>query len=630
MAVVIRFLLPKQPKIAVSQQKLVVDEEIEQQPQAMQTSKTLRRFLVPKQDTVTNLWVPNISAIIKAGEEGLVSCALFSALQGQDGQVSLDSLYHQFATEIYNHPTGERYAYAGDMTKFVTRMRKPAGGLTRSKSTLQPTRAETNPKSRRKSMDPSVPEIGRSKSLIVKRSASSLLSMRNGLPDESIHPAIETSWTREGQKVINRECKTRITVTKSELTALSIILGSELKQNGDCTSSSLEKGAYSISIVAMQTIGSRHHISLTQNKRSRSQRHAQGSGASPLFAKHLAVGFLPFSKDDLGIHSILINQDTFNALQSGASLDTQPSSAPTPQSEFLASLPNSRELRFYSIVTSAETHTSTTLLDAIAALPFSGGLAPLASAPLIKTVQFVASGDLAPGKLLQRLEGLVDKVHRHSPHLNIFGPLYEPQNARALYHERARFSKLANDPTTPDTRADKTARVSRYITLLERLMALVPDMKPHTVLKAVEEATKTEIHRSYNRTIFAHVPSSDPTNINSTPLRRRSAPQTLRRSISPRHSPAYRSNRSSLLSSNTCPSYASQISSSDDTEQSLAKQLERVLKSDLPLDVPTIAFVARMVLVAWTLSVDVVAWGDDEQGDYRIPDLEGWDKIIMS
>ncbi|USP80568.1 g-protein beta wd-40 repeat-containing protein [Curvularia clavata] len=629
MAIVTRFLLPKSPKIAVSPHKLVPDEEFEQQPQVMQAPNSLKRFLGPKQDAVANLWVPNISAVIKAGDEGLISCALFSALKGEDGEVSLDDLYRKFASEIYTHPVAERYSYAGDMTKFVARMRKPAGGLNRSKSTSQPMRPETNLKSRRKSMDPSVPEIGRSRSLVVRRLASPLLSMRNGLRDESNHHVAQKSWTREGQKGIHQESKTRITLTRSELVALLIVLGSELSQNVDCKSSS-DTGAYNISVAAMQTNGSKYHIKLTQNKRSRSQQHARGSGVSPLFAKHLAVGSLPFSQDNHGIHSILINKDTFNALQSGVSLDTQPSSAPRSQSKLLDSLPNSRELRFYDLVTSAETHTSTTLLDAIAALPFSGGLAPLASRPLIQTVQFIASGDLPPGKLLQRLEGLVDKVHRHSPQLDIFGPLYEPRNGRALYRERVRLSKLASDPPTPDTRADKTARMSRYITLLERLMALVPDMKPHTVLKAVEEATKLEVQRSYNRTVSAHTPRSNPASAASITLRRRSAPQPLRRSMSPPHSPASRSNRSSLLSNNTSPSDASQISSNEDSEQTLAKQLERVLKSELPLDVPTIAFVARMVLVAWTLSVDVVAWGDDEQGDFRIPDLEGWDKIVMS
>ena len=93
MALVTRFLLPKPPKAAVSQHKLVTDEEIERQSQVIQTPNSLKRFLALKQDATTALWVPNISAVIKAGDEGLISCALLSALQGVEGQVPLDRLY---------------------------------------------------------------------------------------------------------------------------------------------------------------------------------------------------------------------------------------------------------------------------------------------------------------------------------------------------------------------------------------------------------------------------------------------------------------------------------------------------------------------------------------------------------
>ena len=52
----------------------------------------------------------------------------------------------------------------------------------------------------------------------------------------------------------------------------------------------------------------------------------------------------------------------------------------------------------------------------------------------------------------------------------------------------------------------------------------------------------------------------------------------------------------------------------------LGKQVEQVLKQDLPLSIPTIGFIARMVIVAWTLSVEPVAWEEGEQG-FRVPDL---------
>jgi len=66
----------------------------------------------------------------------------------------------------------------------------------------------------------------------------------------------------------------------------------------------------------------------------------------------------------------------------------------------------------------------------------------------------------------------------------------------------------------------------------------------------------------------------------------------------------------------------------DEKERSLAKQIEHVLKSELPLDVSTIAFVARMVVVAWTVSVGTVAWGEGESG-FRVPDLEALGKMVL-
>ncbi|KNG51091.1 g-protein beta wd-40 repeat-containing protein [Stemphylium lycopersici] len=624
MALVTRFLLPKHPKHTTTDE-IFADGKAERQLQVTQISSSWKRLLLPKQDATKSQWVPNLSGIVKAGDEGLFSSALFTDLQGHPGQVPLDTLHQAFSSEIRTRPLAERSSYPGDMTKFLARTKKPANSVSRSKSMSQIKRVEPSQKSQRKSLDLSVAEMGLTRSLSIKKSTSALVSVRNGLQDDGSQKAAQKSWVKDGQTAKYHSGQTNVKVTPAELTALAIILGSEPNKNVDRQLAIPETSAYGISIISTRAEDSKHHMTLTQHKRSRSQRHAQGSGVSPLFAKHLAAGSLPYSQDKLGVHSILITDEAFEALQAGASLYTHPYVARTPQSKFLTSLPNSREPRFHILATSTEVHTSTTLLDAIAALPFSSGLAPLASAPLIKTVQFVASGGLPPAKLLQRLEGLVDKVHRHSPHLNIFGPLYEPQNAGVLYRERDRLGRLASDPSTPDTLADKTARMSRYMTLLERLMALVPDLKPQDVLEAVQEATKIEIQRSYERAVVAHTPQSHTRKSADFACRRLSDTQPKRHSTSPRSSPPRRSNRSSVLSNVTTPS----VLSNEDKDRNLAKQLEQVLKAELPLDVAMIAFVARMVLVAWTLSVRVVAWEDGEEG-YRVPDLEGWGKMIMS
>ena len=56
----------------------------------------------------------------------------------------------------------------------------------------------------------------------------------------------------------------------------------------------------------------------------------------------------------------------------------------------------------------------------------------------------------------------------------------------------------------------------------------------------------------------------------------------------------------------------------------LGRQVEAILKTELPFGVETVALVARLVLVAWTISVEGVDWeggdglgfGDAETGEW--------------
>ncbi|CAA9963798.1 hypothetical protein PTMSG1_07157 [Pyrenophora teres f. maculata] len=637
MALVTRFLQSRHAKPTVTTEKdmlttdstpPITDGKTERQVQLSHISTAWKRLINPKTDVNKIYWVPSLSGIIKAGDEGLFSSALFASLQGTPGPIPLETLYNAFADKL----RAERASYPGDMTKFLANTKRPTarpalgGSVGRTRSVMN-RRTDSSTKTVRKSLDLSAAEMGLTRALSVKRSAAVFVSMHNGLPDAGTQKDSQKSWVREGQTAKYQDDLWSIKVTPSELAALSIILGTEI--TGTTTQEPSEAGAYGISILTESTDECKYHVTLQQNKMSRSRRHAQRSAVSPLFAKHLAAGSLPYSQDKIGVYSILINDESFEALQAGASLYAHPYVARTPAAKFLASLPSSREARFHILATSTEVQPSTTLLDAIAALPFSGGLAPLTAAPLTKTVRFIASAGLPQGKLLQRLEGLVDKVHRHAPQHNIFGPLYEPQNTGALYRERERLGRLANDANTPDTLADKTARLSRYTTLLERLMALVPDMKGQDVLEAVQIATKVELQRSYEQAVAAHsTASTRKTSINSTtyPVPETTPAKDIH--LSPSPASPHRSNRLSTISNHTVRTDTSSASSSD-KEPSLARQIEQVLKTELPLDVATIAFVARMVIVAWTCSVGTVAWEDGQPG-FRVPDMDALHKAVMS
>jgi hypothetical protein len=595
--------------------KYAAEDRTGQAHELAQISHSWKRVFTPKQDQAKSHWVPGLTTIIKAGDEGLFTSALFTNLNAHPGEPVLEALYDAFANELRAQPVAERSSYPGDMTRFLARTKRPTATLGRSKSVSHTKRTETIPKTHRKSLDLSVMEMGLTRGLSVKKPAAALVSMRNGLQDDGCHNASQPTRMKDGQNAKYQEGSMTVKVTPAELATLSILLGSQISVNDTSQEASTETGAYGISVIANNKPP--QNVTFKQHELSISQRHASASGVSTLFAKHIFCGSLPYLQDNLGVHSILINNETFEAIQTGASLSTHPYVTRTPQSRYLESLPSSRVPRFHILATSTEGSASTTLLDAIAALPFSGGLAPLASGPLIRTVRFVASAGLSPARLLQRLEGLVDKVHRHSPHLNIFGPLYEPQHAGLLYRERERLGKLANDTSITDSLADKTARMSRYVTLLERLMAMVPGMKPQFILAAVQETTKLELARSYEQAVAAHTSPETLPDIDITPSDPFKSP-TLR--PSPR-----RSNRSSN---------ASPAASSEFPTENLAKQLEHVLKSDLPLDVSTIAFVARMVFVAWTLSVHSVPWGEEEDerefGVEELGSLDGGGKIVMS
>lgn len=438
-------------------------------------------------------------------------------------------------------------------------------------------------------------EWGLSRNFSTRKPMPALVTMHNGLKNNS------TPKDAINQYMLSRDKKASVRISPSEFAALVIISG---------------QGAFGITLLPERLKNGIVQASFKRIKRNIIQQHAQQFILSPLFAKHLAAGSLPYQHGDQGVDSILIDSTTIDQIQAGTTMPLKSSVSRTSQAIYLTSLPNARRCRFYVLATSTETHTASTLTDAIAALPFSSGLVPLASTPLIKSVQFIVSGGLPHGRLLQRLEGLVDKVHAASPHLNIFGPLYEPRNAGLLYRERERLGKLAKHPNMQETLADKAARMSRYVTLLERLMALVPDMKPQEVYDAVQDVTRREVRQAHTAAVTAH---------NNHPPSKSASVVTWRDSVqSNLHSKrqSVTSTRHSMRTSSSSPRRSSE------QDVNLGKQVEQVLKQDLPLSIPTIGFIARMVIVAWTLSVGHVAWEDGEEG-IRLPRLEDLPEEIV-
>lgn len=626
MALVTRVLLHKHSK-ATTEELHLGDGSGDHHYQFSHISSVWKRLFVTKRDYSKGKWVPTLLAIIKAGDEGFFSSTLLANLEARSGEISLQSLFEVFADELRLLPMSGRSSYPGELSRFLSTTRRPVNRPKRvqSMSRKTSTRGRTEPPTRlsRMSLDLSAAERGLTRGSSTRKPAPSLVPMERGLSGLEKQQNRQMSWKRDGQNAQSQHGTVAVKITREELAALSIFLGCQMTAGARIEHTSYEKGAFNISVMSSMMEDGKHQINLRQHKRSITQIPVSGSGYSSLFAKHLAAGSLPYTQDNQGVHTILVSGLTLKAVQSGLPMYLHDSNFTTRQLRYLSMLPHSRELNFHIASTTHEPQSSNPLIDAISALPFVGGLVPLSSIPLINTIQFIACGGLAPARLLQRLEGLVDRSNGQAPHLNLFGPLYEPQNLAVLFRERERLGRLATGTNVTDSMAHKASRMQRYITLLERLMALVPNMKPQEVLAAVRQATKKELEQSYLDAVAAHR-----TNASRSPsvVDSHGCPESDARSKRASTTSGHRSHRSSSASMLT---FASPVSSGDVQTQTLAKQAEQILKAELPLSVAQIATVARLVLAAWTLSVEPVAWEDGEEG-FRVPEIEKLpDKMVM-
>ncbi|KAF1918045.1 hypothetical protein BDU57DRAFT_446127 [Ampelomyces quisqualis] len=626
MALVTRILLHKNTK-QKSDNVHIADGSNEQKDQIFMLSKSWTRMFASRQDQGNRRWVPTLSGIIKAGDEGLFDSALFANLHGHPGEISLEALYEVFADALRSRPLIERSTYTGNITGFLSSTKRVSNRPRRVQSMSARVKRggqiDRQMRFQRKSLDISAAERGLARSVSIKRPTQTLVFMENGLPrchGDDISP---TSWMKNGQISESRDGSIGVKVTRSELAALSIILGTPLCTEWKTHSSPCHKSAYNISLHDSITEDGKHVITFRQHRRSIVHMPARGSGVSSLFAKHIAAGFIPYAQDKNAVHTILVRADTLSTVQAGSSVSLNDLSFVTPQSRLLASLTGSREIGFHIASVSKQLQPTNPLIDGISALPFRGGLVPLATKPLIQTVQFVTSGGLPAARLLQRLEGLVDKANKHAPHLGLFGPIYEPQNAAMLYRERERLGRLAAGARSIDNIADKASRILRYTTLLERLMAMIPDMKPEEAFHAVKEATRNDVERSYADAVAAHHVSL---RRSSSVVDSHACPESDARS---KRIYTQSPNRSGRSSDASVSNLAVPRTSSGFPTENLGKQIERILKAELPLSVKSVATVARLIIVAWTLSVATVAWEDGEQG-FRIPDLEKVpDKMVL-
>lgn len=586
---------------------------------------------------------PSLATFLKAGDEDIFGSNVFHPhnLQ-QSANVSLDSLYDVLADTMMARPTAERLAYTQAMSQFIagrksSRKRRQSVPATANEveSRLRPTSVK-----RRKA--------SRSQYLVI--TANSFL-----MTEEATLPAARYSWW-EMRPTLDSGSDGELTmeISPEELAALSILLAcgrpSTNAQNANddpdlITPAFSDSGAFGISINRhAPTSEGKRFVTLTRRPLYTTEQVPRASpGYSILLAKHMACGSLPFSRGPSVTACLLISRASAAAIVAGSpALHIRRKNNPdTASSKFLSSLPHSRGLALYEVAVEAPITTSNdfqtpaqlpeSFLEVLARLPYTT-LPPLASIPMLDVIGFVASAGLPPGRLLQRLESLIEKIHNASAGTSLFGPLYEVHNVRTLVRERDRLGKLALEATpranVSDSLAQKTARLHRYGVLMERLTGMLATggLGKEEVRRRINEANRNELVKSYSDALGQHrttpTPRGSPSNGNTgtaTPVPQVSSPTAEPTTPSQgrtlgAQSPQPQGSRIITRSSISSCRSGSTRRSGPSAPPNLGSQLEAILKAGLPLSVPQVAFVGRLVLVAWSLSAEKVAWEEEEEG----------------
>lgn len=612
---------------------------------AFVTARSWKEKVELKRRSTAQSESPSLATFLKAGDEDIFGSDVFCAHNlRSNATISLDSLYDALANTMMARPAAQRLAYSRAMSQFIAGRKS-----SRKRRQSVPTTADWDKESSVRLMKTKRRKTSRSQYLVISTNSFPMT-------EEGAEPAGSYAWW-EMRPTLGSGLDGELTleISPEELAALSILLAcgrpsSETKTPSEhpyLAFADTDVGAFGISIKWTPTSDRTVTVSLTRRPQDFSEQLSPtGSGHSILLAKHIACGSLPFSRGPCVTNGLLISRAAEEAVLAGSlgSHIEKRDKLNTVSATFLSRLPHSRPLALYELsidtaITSATDASMTPaqlpedFLEVLSRLPYTT-LPPIASNPIISVIKFIASAGLPPGRLLQRLESLIEKVHNYSPGASLFGPLYEQQNIRALFREKERLGKLMLDSTpkgnVPDNLAQKTARLHRYGILMERLMGLLATggLGKEEVRQRVNEATKIELLKSYTDALSSRFQTQSPQTSpakegNSAPATSvPQAPTPTVEPVTPSRNPSSAARSPQMQGTRTGTTHSS-ISSrrSGSTRRSgpsappnLGSHLEDTLKAGLPLSVPQVAFVGRLVLVAWSISVGKVAWEEGEEG----------------
>ncbi|KAF2280446.1 uncharacterized protein EI97DRAFT_439460 [Westerdykella ornata] len=509
--------------------------------------------------TEKEVLVPSVSSLIQAADEEMYGSALFRAVHCHATCCStIESILDAFAEALKGQPFAERIRYTSQVRQYVSSRKHHRSGRHSSGGTNERLSIVSLPK----------------------------------------HPLdiLERVFGNARCKRMRHEPKLapiQITVTSSELVAFSLFLATPLvagwsrnNQDRQETVQISEPGAVGISFQTSPSADGIRRMHLQRRVQDLSEKAPLlSSGYSSYFSKVLACGCLPLSKSGHSTEIIYISSNVARAICLGKPVMLLPSIRVLSMArpiQFLMRLPRGRTPLVHVLASSSpnpSSHLPDDLLSCLSILALTHP-PPMASNALISTITFIASGGLPPGRLLQRLESVVGKVHRYSTsHAGLFGEMYRDTQIRELTREHLRLGKFgidsetreAHDAAGADTMGRKAARVARWNLALQRLMGMLVERgryKRDEAVSAVKSLLKVQFEESYRAALRARE------------IRVPENPKSKRRTDMP----------------------------------TLARQVEEILKMELPLDIDALATLARLMLVGWCYSVVGVAWEDGEEG----------------
>ena len=502
--------------------------------------------------TSSTIAVPALAAVVRAGDEGVYSSALFAQLPPSDpaadaASPSWQALYDAFAHELAQRPSKERWAWPADLARFVSRRTPRPSPHPSPRPSPQPTRS---PSARRsmsvaassspRSTDLASSGIRRSFSFSRRDAQTSLVRCAEPLPlvadggsPSSPDAGASAPWTADLQNLyVLADLSPALAMTPQELTALVLLLGiaptpahhvTETPERRSSTLSLHGTGAFGLAIDGAPAPDGTYTVRLSQRPRRITQQASLGSGYSTLFAKHLALEVVPFSQTANSVSAIVVSPESAALFRTGTHVSLTPlTSDPLPApAAMLVQLPASKATALHTLApspSSSVTFSDTgVLLRVLAHLPFTAGLVPLAAPLVAQTTLFAAARGQPAGSLLPRLEDLAHKLHRQAPHLRLFGPVLDDANVGSWTRMRRRLAYVGRRPLRSDAEdvAERAARLARYTTILERLVALLvaptsASDAEKDALGIVMRAAEREMERAYWAAVDAERTGSAP------------------------------------------------------------------------------------------------------------------------